>query len=93
MRVRVDGRKSLDKEMLHNHLKAVFDFPEYYGKNLDALYDLLSTYSDLVEVEFTYAQELEENLGDYAGALIKTFREASAENKNIRLLLMDEDEC
>ena len=36
----------LDVSMLneggHNYLKEIFDFPDYYGKNLDALYDCLS---------------------------------------------------
>ena len=26
----------------HEYLKELFDFPDYYGKNLDALYDCMS---------------------------------------------------
>ncbi|MBQ1567296.1 MAG: barstar family protein [Erysipelotrichaceae bacterium] len=30
----------------HKYLKEIFDFPEYYGENLDALYDCLSELED-----------------------------------------------
>ena len=30
----------------HKYLKEIFDFPEYYGENLDALYDCLSEMED-----------------------------------------------
>lgn len=31
-----------DKQQMHEHMASVLHFPEYYGKNLDALYDCLS---------------------------------------------------
>ena len=37
---------TLLNEMGHKYLKEVFDFPEYYGENLDALYDSLSELDD-----------------------------------------------
>lgn len=38
----VDFRKVNSIEESHCELKEAFDFPEYYGKNLDALNDCLS---------------------------------------------------
>lgn len=38
----IDCSKLNDKENAHEYLKKVFDLPEYYGKNLDALHDVLS---------------------------------------------------
>ena len=31
------------KEALHALIKEAFNFPDYYGANLDALYDMLTT--------------------------------------------------
>ena len=32
----------MSRDEIHSYLKEKFDFPEYYGKNLDALYDCLT---------------------------------------------------
>lgn len=50
MKYYLDARKMQTKDEAHEYLKYRMDFPEYYGKNLDALYDLLSE-QDGVEVE------------------------------------------
>ena len=38
----LDLNASMSKEELHSYLKEKFSFPEYYGNNLDALYDCLT---------------------------------------------------
>ena len=38
----IDAEKLAEKTTAHEYLKRIFSFPEYYGKNLDALYDCLS---------------------------------------------------
>ena len=42
-RALIDGRECRDKQTLHRQLKDQLAFPDYYGNNLDALYDILST--------------------------------------------------
>lgn len=44
----IDASKLTDKESSHEYLAKVFKFPEYYGKNLDALNDLLGELGDIV---------------------------------------------
>ena len=47
MHVILDARKLGEKEEAHAYLKNVFAFPDYYGANLDALYDCLSEQEEL----------------------------------------------
>ena len=42
MEYTIDAERLNDREEAHDYLAEVFDFPDYYGKNLDALYDCLS---------------------------------------------------
>ena len=47
MTVILDAQKLEEKEQAHRYLKQVMGFPDYYGNNLDALYDCLSEIPDL----------------------------------------------
>ena len=58
------------REELHHLLKKALDLPDYYGMNLDALYDLLSEYRAMLTV--TGADEAAAGapeLADYLEAL------------------------
>ena len=43
MRVVIDGRGIGSEAEFHDKIAEAMDFPSYYGKNLDALWDVLST--------------------------------------------------
>lgn len=43
----LDARKLNERKEAHKYLKKIFSFPDFYGENLDALYDLLSEMRDL----------------------------------------------
>jgi ribonuclease inhibitor len=76
----IDGNKIADRKILHEYLQTQLDFPSYYGKNLDALYDLLSCYTKEVEIQFIHRNELEFHLEGYAKTLYNMLLEISTIN-------------
>ena len=79
----LDGTVLESKEELHNTVFYQLALPDYYGRNLDALWDVLSTWSKPLSIEVTNTAQLKVNLGDYADALLDLLRDAEAENKKI----------
>jgi len=68
---------------LHEKLAKLLDFPEWYGRNLDALYDLLTEIPTDVLITITHFSELENNLGHYAVLVKKVISDAAKENTKI----------
>ncbi|MBO5178648.1 MAG: barstar family protein [Lachnospiraceae bacterium] len=87
MVVVIDGRKMTDKATLHTYLKEQCKFPEYYGNNLDALYDVLTDREEPLEIQLEYAQELKELLCGYGEAFIETLEDAAASCPNISFII------
>jgi ribonuclease inhibitor len=50
MNVQLDGAFMTTRDALHDHLAQQLQLPEHYGRNLDALYDLLTEISIPVTV-------------------------------------------
>lgn len=42
MKYTLDAEKLNEREAAHAYLKEMLNFPDYYGNNLDALYDCLT---------------------------------------------------
>ena len=42
MNVVLDGRGMTDRKVVHDELKKQLMLPDYYGRNLDALFDVLT---------------------------------------------------
>lgn len=84
MEVILDGRKMTDKFTLHQYVKEQCKFPEYYGNNLDALYDVLTDRSEPLEIKLEHAEELKELLCGYGEAFIETLEDAAASCKNFK---------
>lgn len=70
-------------EQLHQKLARALDFPDYYGKNLDALFDCLTEYRQDREVIFHNWHSLAYSLKDYAEKALYVFHEASEENPHL----------
>ena len=79
----LDGAEMLTKETAHAYLAARLALPDYYGKNLDALYDCLTERGEATLLVLYRAEEMKTALGDYGCALTDTLREAAAENPRL----------
>ena len=74
MKYILDGKKMVSREEAHAYLKETFGFPEYYGKNLDALHDCLTEMTDW-EVEFINTDDMLEALGRYGELLLQVLND------------------
>lgn len=76
----LDAAAMPDRETAHRYLAGQLAFPDYYGKNLDALFDLLSERSAPTRLVIRDRRALENTLGPYGAALLRTLEDAAAEN-------------
>lgn len=65
----------------HDYLKESLALPDYYGKNLDALYDCLT---ELEETEIRFVN-LEAAGDSYFSRVLSVFQEARDQNPRLRL--------
>ena len=74
------------KETSHTHLKQLLGLPEYYGHNLDALWDCLTSCVELPVLvrwlDFSISQEY---MGDYAQQMLAVFQDAEQELPGFRV--------
>ena len=83
----LDCKRMISKSEAHKYIKEMLNFPNYYGENLDALWDILSTKSKMISIFILHKEKLYENLGDYGVQLIDVFKDAADSNSNIQLSL------
>ena len=87
----LDGRRMTDRRRTHTYLAQALSLPDYYGRNLDALYDCVTEMSG-VQIVLTCIAEMSENLANYGDMLLAVFAEAAEENPNIVFIAENEIE-
>lgn len=80
--ITLDGNILSDAAKVHDYLKEMLEFPEYYGNNLDALHDCLT---DLENVEITIV--LPEEDGAIFQKVLRVFKAADRENEAISIII------
>lgn len=78
--ITLDGNILADCVQMHDYLKETLGFPEYYGKNLDALYDCLT---DLEDIEITINAPSED--GAIYQKVVRIFKTADRTNESLKL--------
>ena len=82
----IDVSKVSSTEEFHEIVAQDMRLPDYYGYNLDALYDMLTVWGEPCEIFFRYMRQMEERLPDFAGRLRRVCRDAMEENENVRVI-------
>lgn len=87
--VLISGKEIKSRDDLHNLIAKQLNFPTYYGRNLDSLYDVLSTdFTGQTVIKIKFLSILKSKLGeDYTDAFIQVIMDASEDNPRIILLL------
>ena len=89
MNALIDGAAIETREQLHDALARQLSFPDYYGRNLDALFDCLTELREDAELRLVRRDELFAHLGVYADILQNVLRDACEENPHLRLITED----
>ncbi|WBO86696.1 barstar family protein [Hymenobacter yonginensis] len=76
MKIFLSGAEMTSEPVLHAHLKQKLSFPDYYGENLDALWDCIRCVDVPLTVVWQDFAQSQEHLGQYAERVLQTFRDA-----------------
>ena len=82
----LDGEKILSNADLHKTFAEALDFPEYYGKNLDALRDCLTETEGPVCVIAVNADLLGERVGRRWKAFLRLMDDLTEDEPGFRFL-------
>lgn len=84
--VELDGRLLTSRTVLHDLLSKKLELPDYYGRNLDALWDCLTESSSLLlTIHWNHYEASKAQLGDYCDLLLQLFRDAEEELDGFQL--------
>ena len=84
----LDAKKMLKKEKMHEYFAKKFDLPEYYGKNLDALFDCLCEINEPTLIKLKNEDALQ---GDTKESLIRLFHDVCNENELVKFELVKDE--
>ena len=75
------------KEDAHSYLKKKLAFPDYYGNNLDALYDCLTDIYDKQTIIIPEEIMTPLYLGTYGKQMLRVFEDAAKENPHLQIFI------
>ena len=84
----LDAKKMVKKEKMHEYFAKKFDLPEYYGKNLDALFDCLCEINEPTLIKLKNEKFLDDSAKE---SLTRLFRDVCNENELVKFELVKDE--
>ena len=93
MRVILDCERLSSRRGAHDYLQETLGLPEYYGKNLDALFDCLTEIGECTVV--LRSRDALARSGGYGARILRVLEDAERVNPRLTLKIDDfgDDEC
>ena len=86
-KITLDIERMRSLPMLHKYLHTALALPEYYGANLDALYDCLTEIVEPTELVVPKKVADEAYLGWYGQQFLQLLEDAGAANEALKITL------
>ncbi|MCR8932919.1 MULTISPECIES: barstar family protein [unclassified Pseudomonas] len=84
MKIELDGLSILNEQDFHKRIASAFSVSQYYGNNLNALWDLLSTNVERpINIVWRNSRDSKQNLGETYEKIIAIFERTK--NQDISL--------
>ncbi len=83
-KIKIDCKKIYSKEAFHKEIARLMDFDEYYGENLDALWDELTQEKEF-KISLINSKYLILNLDDYGEQILNLFDEIKQESDKYKI--------
>lgn len=80
------------RKELHQYLKEKLGLPDYYGENLDALYDSLTEAKQARAIEVEGLEKYNENTDGYGNRLVRVLKDAEKVTEGLTVKLQDKEE-
>ncbi len=69
----LDGRLLTTKNRLYDAFEEAFHLPDHFGRNLDALWDVLNEETEPTVIHFTHVHKYLEEMDGYSEQVIRMF--------------------
>lgn len=89
--MQIIGKEINSPEELHEMFYRELDLPDYYGANLDALYDVLTESSEEISIELSMEDIENEAMKVYLEKVWRVLCDAAEENFNLEVTRIDDE--
>ncbi len=88
----IDLEGAGSEEEIQERIEEALPLPEYYGENLDALYDVLTEYGNGWHVIILNTDDVDDEVRQYVDDMIGVFEDASAVVDDLSVEIQDNSE-
>lgn len=76
------------RDQLHDYLALTMEFPDYYGRNLDALYDMLTDITEDTCIG-VFCDDKDDSLAVQRSRVKKVFQDAEQDNPHLCVIFSE----